>query len=121
MPWKKRIWPIWARTVGAMIRQGAIVRVHCRQCRNFFDVDLVAVQRARGKDHCLIDGSTNCRISSCRGRGYFLAARDMAATFLLLIRADMVQREELEQIRPLDIEPPSPGPLPPEAAAQVAA
>lgn len=116
MLWKRRIWPVWARTVGGMIRQGAVVRVHCRQCATFFDVDLAGISRARGDDHSVVDGSTSCRITSCRGRGYFLAAASMEETFLLLVNANMVQREALEQLRPVDIEPPTSGAPPPARA-----
>lgn len=101
-----------------MIRQGAVVRVHCRQCQNFFDVDLDGVRRTRGADHSLIDGSTSCRLTSCRGRGYFLAAPSMGSTFLFLVSADMVQRHRLEQLRPIDLEPPDSGPPAPPAAGR---
>jgi hypothetical protein len=104
-----------------MIARGAVVRVHCRQCLNFFDVDLIAIRRARGEQHSLIDGSTACRITSCRGRGYFLAAASMAEEFLLLVNADMVSRERIEKLRPIDIEPPSSDEPPPSEAASVAA
>jgi hypothetical protein len=106
-----------------MIKRGAAVRVHCRQCEEFFDVDLVAVRRARGPDHSLIDASTDCRISRCRGRAYFLAAPSMEETFLLLVNADMVQRGRLESLRPLDVEPPTSDepPPPPAQSAAVAA
>ena len=119
MPWRKRIWPLWARTVGGMIGRGAAVRAHCRQCENFFDVDLVAIRRARGEHHSLIDGSTDCRLTRCRGRMYFVAAASMTDRFLLLVNATMVQREPLEALRPIDIEPQD-GPPPSESAAAAA-
>jgi hypothetical protein len=104
-----------------MIRRGAAVRAHCRQCEEFFDVDLVAVRGARGSAHSLIDGSTDCRISRCRGRAYFLAAPSMEATFLLLVNADMVQRARLESLRPIDVEPPTSDEPPPAHSAAAAA
>src|SRR3954466_3017849 len=121
MPWRRRIWPHWARSVGGMIRRGAAVRVHCRRCEEFFDVDLVAAFRARGPDHSLIDASTDCGISRCRGRAYFLAAPSMDGTFLLLVNAHMIQRDRLEALRPIDIEPPTSDEPPPTESAAAAA
>src|ERR1043165_3131574 len=107
MPWGKRIWPVWARTVGGMIARGAAVRVHCRQCGTFFDVDLVAIRKARGDAHSLINASTGCRITSCRGRAYFLAAASMTERFLLLVTSDMVQRSRLGHLPPIAIAAPA--------------
>jgi hypothetical protein len=98
-----------------MIRASAAVRVHCSKCKNFFDVDLVAVRNLRGETHSLIDAWTTCRLSSCRGRGYFVGAASLTSTFILLVRADLARRAELEQLRPIDVEGPDGPPAPPPA------
>lgn len=120
MPWQKRIWPHWARTVGGMIRQGAIVRVGCVKCRTFFDVDLMAIGRNRGEEYSLIDQTTQCKISKCRGTGYFIAARSMLDPIMTLVRASM-NPLCLNGVRPIDLEPKSPEEPPPKEPARVAA
>ena len=120
MPWRKRIWPHWARTVGGMIRQGAVVRVGCVKCRTFFDVDLVAVARARGDDYSLIDRTSQCKITRCRGTAYFIGAESMRDPIMTLVNASM-NPLCLEGVRPIDLEPSAPEEPPPNEPARAAA
>jgi hypothetical protein len=118
----RRIWPRWARTVGEMIRHSAIVRVHCLGCDTFFDVDLPAIARTRGANHSLVDATTGCKITRCRGRGYFVAAPVMDGRFLLLVNPSMdALRARLEALRPIDIEPPDGSGSAPAAAMRAVA
>ena len=45
----QRIWPVWTRTIGAMIEAEAIVRFACPACKRLYDVDLEAIAMLRGR------------------------------------------------------------------------
>lgn len=106
---RKRIWPVFYRTVGAMLDQGVIVRAGCARCDSIFDVDLRAIVARRGRDYSLIDREITCKLSKCRGQGFFLAAARMDTQLLTLLNADvdplLIERKGL---RPIDLEPPDP-------------
>lgn len=51
---RQRIWPAWARTLGAMIEAGAIVRFACGACKRVYDVDVEAMAVLRGREWSLI-------------------------------------------------------------------
>lgn len=112
MPNTVRIWPVWARTVGAMIRAGTVVRFGCVKCRNIFDVDLVAIAAKSGDGASLINASTICRLTSCRGRGYFVAAKSLEAPLLTLVTVSMLDPLGVDGRPAIELEPPNP-PAPP--------
>jgi hypothetical protein len=90
-----------------MIEKGVVVRVGCARCRTFFDVDLIGIARARGPDYCLIDRTTQCKVTRCRGRGYFIAASSMVEPIITLTNASM-DPFGLNGLRPIDLEPSDP-------------
>ena len=112
------IWPYWARSVAGAIRHGAIVRAACSKCGNLFDVDLRAVEQRRGPSFSLIDANTQCRISTCRGRAFFLGASCMNSPFQVLMSSHETSHT-LAGKKPIDLEP-DPDP-PPARAARAAA
>jgi hypothetical protein len=105
----KRIWPAFYRTVGAMLDHGTIVRAGCARCDTVFDVDLRAIIARRGRDYSLIDKEITCKVSKCRGTGFFLAAARMDTALITLLNAHvdplLIERKGL---RPIDFEPPEP-------------
>lgn len=103
----QRIWPVWARNVGAMIETGAIVRFACEPCRRLFDVDLAAVAILRGREWSLIGRTAKCKASKCRARGRFVAAANRETPFLCL---DGALPSWLVGARPRDHEPPEGAP-----------
>jgi hypothetical protein len=113
------IWPVWCRTVGGAINQGAVVRAVCSSCGTMFDVDLVALRDRRGGSFSLIDQHTQCRISLCRGRAFFIAAGGMYYPFQILTSSADASTSA-EGKRPIDLEAP-PDPPPGAAAAARAA
>ena len=104
-----RIWPVAFRTVDGMVRNSIVVRVGCSACRDFFDVDLVAIRSVRGSDFSLLDRHCTCRRTLCRGRAYFIAAPDMAAELMTLV-SEIEDPLELNGLTAFDLEPPPPGP-----------
>jgi len=120
MPWRKRIWPHWARTVEKMIAQSAVVRAGCVKCRTFFDVDLPATARVRGGDFSLIDRTSQCKISKCRGTAYFVAARSMCDPIMTLVNCSM-NPLQIEGVTPLDLEPSADDDPPPTEPSRIAA
>ncbi len=103
-----------------MIAAGAVVRVGCAKCRNFFDVDLVAIRKNRGDAYSLIDQTSQCKVTSCRGRCYFFAARSMTDPIMMLTKAGM-NPFLVEGMRPVDLEPPAPDEPPPTESAAATA
>jgi hypothetical protein len=110
------LWPHWCRTIEGAIRHGAVLRAVCGQCGTIFDLDLHAIERRRGPQFSLIDEHTQCRISKCRGRAYFLAASGMFQPYVLLMTAGDPADLPVG-MRPIDLEP---LPDPPPAAAKAA-
>lgn len=80
----RRIWPVWALNLGAMIESGAIVRFACDQCRRVYDVDLAALAILRGREFSLIGQAARCKASKCRARGMFVASLSAGQAFLCL-------------------------------------
>lgn len=106
---RRRIWPFFFKTVGAMFDHGVIVRVGCVRCGTIFDVDLRAIALRRGRDYCLIDREVTCKVTKCRGTGFFLAACSMTTPLLTLLNAHVDPLSiERNGLRPIDIEPPEP-------------
>jgi hypothetical protein len=79
-----RIWPVWARSIGAMIEAEAIVRFACPQCERVYDVDLEALAMLRGRAWSLIGRRARCKASKCRASGRFVAAPTPRDVFLWL-------------------------------------
>jgi len=93
-----------------MIKAGVVVRVGCVRCATVFDVDLKAIERARGASATLIGVSPICKVTRCRGQSFFLAATSLQAPLVTLIEPD-VNPLGLDGTLPIDLEPPgSPGP-----------
>ncbi len=82
----QRIWPVWARSLGAMIEAGVIVRFACDSCRRVYDVDVAALAILRGREWSLIERTARCKASKCRSRGLFVAAINRETPFLCLGR-----------------------------------
>jgi hypothetical protein len=80
----RRIWPVWALNLGAMIETGAIVRFACDSCRRVYDVDVASLAVLRGREWSLIGQTARCKASRCRARGLFVASLNMNMPFLCL-------------------------------------
>ncbi len=113
---RNRIWPVQLRSVGAMIDAGVVVRVGCARCSTIFDVDLKAIERARGRDASLINASPICKVTRCRGQSFFLASLGMDRPVQTLIEPD-VNPLGLDGTLARDLEPPG-GPTAPAAEAR---
>jgi hypothetical protein len=100
----QRIWPIWARTLGAMVETGVLVRFACDACRRVYDVNVVALAVLRGREWSLIGRHARCKASRCRARGLFVAAINRETPFLCLTGHEMPTW--LIGARPKDHEPP---------------
>lgn len=107
-----RIWPVWARSIGALIEAGAIVRFACPRCERVYDVDLEALAMLRGRAWSLVDRRARCKASKCRASGAFVAAQTPDQRFIWLHGRD-VTPAFVFQTRPRDHEPPEGGPMPP--------
>lgn len=112
----RRIWPHWLRSVGDMIDNCVIVRLGCPDCRTFFDVDLRALERARGRGVSLIDARPSCKVTRCRGSGFFVAARRMQDPLTLLLSGAALGGT-IAGLRAADLEPPQDDPPDPVAIA----
>ena len=99
----------WLRSVGVIVDQGVVVRVACTSCLSIFDVDTRAILEKRGRDFSLIDARPSCKISTCRGRGVFVAARSVRDPFVTMLGAGG-DPCGLDGRRPIDFEPPEPTP-----------
>lgn len=80
----QRIWPVWARSLGAMIETGVLVRFACDACRRVYDVDVASLAVLRGREWSLIGRTARCKASKCRKRGLFVAAINRETPFLCL-------------------------------------
>lgn len=109
-----RIWPVWARSLGAMIEGGVAVRFACPRCKRLYDVDLEALAMLRGRAWSLIDRRARCKASKCRAAGAFVAAAGQDQPFILLMGAEAMP-DWLVGARPSDHEPPPPPPPTPPA------
>ena len=107
-----RIWPVWARSLGAMIEAGAIVRFACSKCERVYDVDLEALAMLRGRAWSLIGRRARCKASRCRASGRFVAAPGMRDLFLWLDAREPTPAW-IAGARPIHHEPPEGGPNPP--------
>lgn len=111
-------WPRWVETVGDMIEAKTIVRAACVKCRNFFDVDLAAILAIRGARYSLIDKRPRCKISTCRGKCFFLAAASSTSPLRPLV-TDATRLLAMFGMRSIeDVEPPPDPPRPRPPAAQ---
>lgn len=66
-----------------------------------------------------MDQHTQCRISACRGRAFFIAAGGMYQPFQILTRSADAQHCVAGK-RPIDLEPPDPPPTGHKAVARAA-
>ncbi|WP_198093907.1 hypothetical protein [Novosphingopyxis sp. YJ-S2-01] len=103
----RRIWPASFRTIGAMIDSETVARAKCTCCGNFFDVDLPALQLRRGDNFTLINRHLVCKITSCRGTGFFAAAAHLDDRLVTLFEAAL-DPLDLGELTPRDLEPPEP-------------
>lgn len=108
-----RIFPFWARDLGALLTAGVEVRFACPGCKRVFDVDLDALAMLRGPEWSLIDRRARCKANRCRARGWFIAAAGRTELFLILSSRTTLP-PWLSGARPADHEPkPPPPPTPP--------
>ncbi|QQN73188.1 hypothetical protein [Croceicoccus sp. YJ47] len=90
-----------------MIENNIILRVGCIDCGHFFDADLLALYRVRGGEFSLIGQTCTCRLTICRGTGYFVAARSMNEPLSTLTRGGN-DPLNLGGLNAADLEPPTP-------------
>jgi hypothetical protein len=109
-----RIWPHWARSLGAMIEAAALARFACPKCRRVYDVDLEALATVKGRAWSLIDRRARCKASRCRATGWFAAAPSRDEPFLLLSGSERLP-PWLAGTTPAEHEPPPPAPPHPPA------
>ena len=102
-----RIWPHWARSLGALIEAGAQVRFACPACERLYDVDLAVLATLNGRAWSLIGRRARCKASRCRAAGGFVAAAAVDQPFLLLSEEQRLPAW-LIGARPADHEPPPP-------------
>lgn len=102
-----RIWPVWARSLGAMIEAEVLVRFACCRCEKVYDVDVAALAMLRGREWSLIGRRARCKASRCRAAGSFVAAANRETPFLMLGQGPMPSW--LIGGRPRDHEPPPDG------------
>lgn len=107
-----RIWPVWTRSVGAMIEAGAIVRFACTWCMRVYDVDLETLAILKGRAWSLVDRRARCKASGCRKSGRFVASLTMNTPFLWLHASEQTPNW-IVNTRPCDHEPPGEGGPPP--------
>ena len=68
-----RVFPLWTRTLGAMIEQDCEVRVSCDRCREWRELDLRALAEVVGREYSLIDRRCACRLTpGCKGWNRFM-------------------------------------------------
>ena len=108
----QRIWPVWARSLGAMIEAHAAVRVVCPACKRLYDVDLEALATLRGRAWSLLERKGRCKASKCRSPGRFVAAAGADDPFLWLCGREPMP-DWLVGARSRDHEPPEGPPRPP--------
>ena len=120
---RNRIWPAWTANVGTMIDASAIVRFACFECREIFDVDLIAIAHIRGRAFSLIDASARCKRSRCRGAGHFIGCRQPDERFQLLLNGPGFDLTPawLAALRPVDVDKPGRDDPPPRPPAAIAA
>jgi hypothetical protein len=71
--WSDRDFPEWVRTLGLMVAYETKVRVSCTACKEYRDVDVLALLRTiKRPDYSLIDRRCRCRITpGCQGWNRF--------------------------------------------------
>ena len=107
--------PNWAWRIGALAAQpGAELRFACEACRTVFDVDLGTILAARGPDFRLVNRRPRCKVSCCRGRGFFLVAESRDHLLMPLLTMDPFVHWPPGP-RPRDFEPPPFTPTPPSS------
>lgn len=72
--------PAWTHTVGALLDEGAVVRVICGTCSRERMANLQRIADAKGRDFSLYDRAPRCWVQGCPGRLFFSAARPDAGT-----------------------------------------
>ena len=77
-------WPVWTRTLDAMIRHLARARSRCRRCGTLLHVDLDALQGKLGGSASLIDRTDPCPVVGCTGTVYYLGAPATGAAYHVL-------------------------------------
>lgn len=88
----ERIFPRWARTLGALHYSNALARSQCRQCGVQLRVDVEALGLKHGPLASLIDRSDRCSIVTCHGSVFYLASRSYGRQWLpLLSREDLLR------------------------------
>lgn len=78
-------WPVWARTLDAMVRSLARARSRCRRCGTLLHVDLETLSNQLGGSASLIDQSDACTVVGCGGTVYYLGAPATGAAYYVLI------------------------------------
>lgn len=94
------LWPRWTLTVGDMLKARVLVRTQCRRCGALMRVDLDEVAAHRGRSWSLIDCQERCRMVSCDGAAFYVAARGYGASWRTLL-ADRGVAEGIATLPPV--------------------
>lgn len=78
-------WPVWTRTLDAMIRGLASVRSRCRHCGSLLRRNLGTLRARLGGSASLIDRTDPCPVLGCTGTVYYLGAPTTGAAYHVLI------------------------------------
>ena len=78
-------WPVWTRSLDAMIRRLARARSRCRRCGTLLHAELDALHRRLGGSASLIDRTAPCAVVGCGGTIYYLAAPATGAAYHVLV------------------------------------
>lgn len=78
-------WPVWTRTLDAMIRGLTSVRSRCRHCGSLLRLNLGTLRARLGGFASLIDRTGPCPVVGCTGTVYYLGAPATGAAYHVLI------------------------------------
>ena len=78
-------WPVWTRTLDAMVQSLARARPRCRQCGTLLHIDLDTLHARLGMSASLIDRTDPCAVVGCTGTVYYLGAPATGAAYHVLV------------------------------------
>jgi hypothetical protein len=87
-PGFSRIQPAWTQSVGALIDEGAEVRVYCSTCGYRKVADLAAIAAARGPGFSLWGKRSTCPTEGCQSTVWFSAVRPGSGAWPTNLKGD---------------------------------